>query len=221
MSASVEATAAAPTQISRTRKLTTLTLLGATFFMVSGGPFGLEELIGNAGYLRAIVIILLVPILWALPTTLMVSELSAAIPLDGGYYVWVTRALGPFWGFQEAWLSLASSVFDMALYHTVFVLYASQVFPALGTPRNGFVAGTILILFSTLLNLGGVRKVGISSVMMSVVLLGPFLLMAGLVFLSPSRWHSVPHPSEGALLTAVLVGMWNFMGWDNASTVAG
>jgi amino acid transporter len=220
MSASVAASAAAPTQVSRTRKLTTLTLIGATFFMVSGGPFGLEELIGNAGYLRSIIILLAVPILWALPTTLMVSELSAAIPLDGGYYVWVTRALGPFWGFQEAWLSLASSVFDMALYPTVFVLYASQVFPVLGTPRNGFIAGTVLILFCTLLNLSGVRKVGISAVLMGVALLGPFLIMSAIVFAHPGGWHPVQHATEGTLLTALLVGMWNFMGWDNASTVA-
>ncbi len=53
MSASVAATAAAPTQVSRTRKLTTLTLIGATFFMVSGGPFGLEELHGERRLARA------------------------------------------------------------------------------------------------------------------------------------------------------------------------
>lgn len=221
MSASIAATVAAPTRFSRTRKLTTLTLVGATFFMVSGGPFGLEELIGNAGYLRSIIIILAVPILWALPTTFMVSELSAAIPLDGGYYVWVTRALGPFWGFQEAWLSLASSIFDMALYPTVFVLYASQVFPALGSPRNGFIAGALIVLFCTLLNLSGVRKVGISSVLMGVALLGPFIAMAALVFTRPGHWHPTSAPSEGTLLTGILVAMWNFMGWDNASTVAG
>jgi amino acid transporter len=205
----------------RVRKLTTLTLVAATFFMVSGGPFGLEELIGNAGYLLSLVIILVLPLVWSLPTALMVSELSAAIPLDGGYYVWVTRALGPFWGFQEAWLSLASSVFDMALYPTIFVLYASQVFPAIGTPRNGFIAGTLLILFCTLLNMGGVRKVGISAVLMTLALLGPFLAMAAIVSAHPGRWHPLPHSREGALLTAVLVAMWNFMGWDNASTVAG
>lgn len=215
-------TAAPPeTRPTRARKLTTLTLVAATFFMVSGGPFGLEELIGNAGYLWSLVIILVLPIVWSFPTALMVSELSAAIPLDGGYYVWVTRALGPFWGFQEAWLSLASSVFDMALYPTVFVLYASQVFPALGTPRNGFIAGAILILFCTFLNLSGVRNVGLSSVLMTLALLGPFVAMATVVFSHPSRWHALPHSSEGMLLTGVLVAMWNFMGWDNASTVAG
>ena len=52
----------------------------------------------------------------------MVSELASAIPEEGGYYVWVTRALGRFWGFQEAWLSFVGNMFDVALYPTMFVV---------------------------------------------------------------------------------------------------
>jgi amino acid transporter len=204
------------------RKLTTLTLVAATFFIVSGGPFGLEELIGNAGYLRSIVVLLIVPVVWSIPTALMVSELSAAIPVDGGYYVWVARALGPFWGFQEAWLSLASSIFDMALYPTVFVLYASRIFPVLQNKIAGVLVGATLVLVCTAWNLSGVRKVGNSAVAMGVILLAPFLAISALVYFFPGRWHAAPSgSSEGTLLTGILVAMWNFMGWDNASTVAG
>ena len=46
-----------------------------------------------------------------------------AFPREGGYYAWVRRALGNIWGFQEAWLSLAASIFDMAIYPTLFVAY--------------------------------------------------------------------------------------------------
>ena len=53
----------------------------------------------------------------------MVGELASALPDEGGYYAWVRRAMGPFWGFQEAWLSLAASVFEMAIYPTIFTLY--------------------------------------------------------------------------------------------------
>ena len=68
---------------------------------------------------------LFVPLFWSLPTSLMVGELASAMPEEGGFYVWVRRAMGPFWGFQEAWLSLAASVFDMAIYPTTFTLYLS------------------------------------------------------------------------------------------------
>jgi amino acid transporter len=74
------------------RKLTLVPLVAATYFMVSGGPYGIEELVQGAGYKIAIVILLLLPLVWSLPTALMVGELSAAIPAEGGFYVWVRRA---------------------------------------------------------------------------------------------------------------------------------
>lgn len=202
------------------RKLTTLTLIGATFFMVSGGPFGLEELVGNAGYARSVMILLVLPLIWSFPTALMVSELSGAIPLDGGYYVWVRRGLGPFWGFQEAWLSMTASIFDLALYPTVFVLYASRLWPALQQEHLGLAAGVLMILMCTLWNLRGAHAIGESAVVMGIVLLTPFLIISALMFLGPPNWNAVSRAGGGTLLTGILVGMWNFMGWDNASTVA-
>ena len=80
----------------------------------------------GAGYGGAILLLLVTPLIWSLPTALMIGELSSAIPAEGGYYVWVRRAAGPFWGFQEAWLSLAASVFDMAIYPTLFVAYIDR-----------------------------------------------------------------------------------------------
>ena len=68
------------------RKVRTLSLVGATYFMVAGGPYGLEDIIGKAGYGRALLMLLLVPLVWSLPTALMVGELASAIPegLPGG-----------------------------------------------------------------------------------------------------------------------------------------
>jgi amino acid transporter len=100
--------------------------------MVAGGPYGLEELVRKAGVTRAVIVLLITPIVWSLPTSLMVAELGAAIPEEGGYYAWCKRALGPFWGFQEAWLSLAASVFDMAIYPVLFVMYLGRLWPGAG-----------------------------------------------------------------------------------------
>ena len=104
-------------------KMRLLPLIAATYFMVSGGPYGIEDILGGAGYGWAIAILLVLPILWSLPTALMIGELASAIPAEGGFYIWVRRALGPFWGYQESWLSLSASIFDMALYPAIFVLY--------------------------------------------------------------------------------------------------
>src|ERR1039457_4616277 len=112
-------------------KMRLLPLFAATYFMVSGAPYGIEDILGGAGYGRAILILLTLPLLWSLPTALMIGELAAAIPAEGGFYVWVRRRLGPFWGYQESWLSLTASVFDMALYPSIFVLYLGKFNPAL------------------------------------------------------------------------------------------
>jgi amino acid transporter len=55
--------------------------------MVSGGTYGTEDIVHGAGYGRAILILLVTPILWSLPTAFMIGELSSALPFEGGYYV--------------------------------------------------------------------------------------------------------------------------------------
>ena len=117
--------------------------------MVSGGPYGLEEILASHGYARTLWLLALVPLLWSVPVALVVGELSAALPLEGGHYAWVRRALGPSWGFQQAWLALLCSVFDMAIYPTLLVSYLAQLWPGLGdlTPlRPGWWLGLAAIL---------------------------------------------------------------------------
>ena len=62
-------------------RLTLWPLVAATFFMVSGGTYGTEDIVHGAGYGRAILILLLTPLLWSLPTAFMIGELSSALPL--------------------------------------------------------------------------------------------------------------------------------------------
>ncbi len=169
------------------KRLTVLPLMMATFFMVSGGPFGLEELISDAGYHRALLALLITPLIWSLPTALMVAELSAAIPDEGGFYVWVRRALGPFWGFQEAWLSLVASVFDMAIYPTLFVAYASWFWPSLAEGHRGFYLGAAVVTVGVLWNLLGSSAVGGGSQWLGLLLLSPFVFVIVIGVLAAMR----------------------------------
>src|SRR5271154_309662 len=113
------------------RKLRILPLIAATYFMVSGGPYAIEDILGGAGYTTAIVILLVLPFLWSFPTALMIGELASAIPAEGGFYVWVRRAMGAFWGYQEGWLSLSASFFDRAISPAIFVMYLGKFHPGL------------------------------------------------------------------------------------------
>jgi len=191
--------------------------------MVSGGPYGLEDIIGQAGYVRALLMLAIVPFIWSLPTALMVGELASSIPAEGGFYVWVHRALGPFWGFQEAWLSLAASVFDMAIYPTIFVLYLGRIASAWTSGHRGTLWALAVVIACALWNLKGAKVVGESSVVLFCVLLAPFVV---LVVVALWKWHghgsgALLHPLKAPdLAGAVSVCLWNYMGWDNASTVA-
>ena len=211
------------------RKMRLLPLIAATYFMVSGGPYGLEDIIGMAGYGRALLLLLVIPVVWSLPTSLMVGELASSIPEEGGYYRWVRRAMGEFWGFQEAWLSLAASVFDMAIYPTIFVLYLGRIEPAWTAGYRGTMWALAVVVVCMVWNLRGARAVGEGSVGLFCLLLSPFVvltavglwkgLIEGAHGFAGSHWLRAPMAGAD-FAGAVSVTLWNYMGWDNASTVA-
>jgi amino acid transporter len=199
-------------------------LVAATFFMVSGGTYGTEEIIHGAGYGHGILILLFLPVLWSLPTAFMIGELSSALPQEGGYYAWVRRGLGNFWGFQEAWLSLAASIFDMAIYPTLFVIYLKQMAPWFGEGNHGILAGLFVVVTCAGLNIAGIRVVGITSLWLFFLLSAPFAFVVVLAPFKAGALAAEPHAATAGaglgVLGGVLVAMWNYMGWDNASTIA-
>jgi amino acid transporter len=198
-------------------------LVAATFFMVSGGTYGTEDIVHGAGYGRAILILLFTPILWSLPTAFMIGELSSALPSEGGYYAWVRRGLGNFWGFQEAWLSLVASIFDMAIYPTLFVAYLTRLAPYFGIGHRGIYVALDVVIVCAALNIAGIRVVGFTSLWLFFLLSAPFALI---VLLAPFKAgalasaQTAPVTSTVGLLGGTLIAMWNYMGWDNASTIA-
>jgi amino acid transporter len=208
----------------KSAKLTLWPLIAATFFMVSGGTYGTEDVVHGAGYARAILILLLTPILWSLPTAFMIGELSSALPEEGGFYVWVRRAMGDCWGFQEAWLSLVASIFDMAIYPTLFVTYLVRLFPWFESGYRGVMVGVAVVVVCAAMNIGGVKLIGTTSFWLFLALSAPFAII---VLLSPFKYGALAHAatapttSHVGIIGGVLVAMWNYMGWDNASTIAG
>ncbi len=204
-------------------KLTLWPLVAATFFMVSGGTYGTEDIIHGAGYGLGIFLLVLTPLIWSLPTTYMIGELSSALPEEGGYYAWVRRGMGNFWGFQEAWLSLVASIFDMAIYPTLFVAYLSRLIPWFGAGHHGVMVGLGVVTVCALMNIAGIRVVATTSLWLFFLLSAPFALI---VLIAPLKMGALtavatsPTTSTVGLVGGLLICMWNYMGWDNASTIA-
>jgi amino acid transporter len=195
-------------------------LIGLTFFCVAGGAFGLEDAVGAAGPLFVLLMILLLPWVWSFPTALMTAELSTAMPEEGGYVVWVDKAFGRFWAFQEGWLSWLCSFADNALYPVMFVDYLAYLRGDM-SPLERWLIGVALISVVTWLNTRGIRLVGLSSIVFTLLVLAPFACMVvlGAPQVEPSIWLTRTVHIDWALLLSTL--LWNTSGWDNAGCCAG
>jgi len=207
------------------RTLTTLSLVFVMFFNVSGGAFTTESLIVSTGPGIGLLMLILVPLVWSLPETLIIGELASMLPEEGGYYRWVYRAFGPFWAFQNGWWTWMYSLVDMAIYPVLFNQYLGFLVPDLGVQAQWAVSLAV-IWIGTVVNLRGASRVGIVSIVSGALVLGVFLTLsiAALPNVSHVPWKPFAAPGTaglGGLGVGLSIALWNYIGWDNASTVQG
>jgi amino acid transporter len=205
------------------KKLRAIQLAAVIFLTVSGGPYGLEPLLNQVGGGAALLLLLVTPLLWDVPTIFAILELNSAMPVTGGYYQWVKRALGLRFGFYEGWWTWLYTFADLAIYPVLFVQYLSFFFPGAEAFKIPVCLGVIWI--SAGINLLGIVPVGKVSLVLSAVVLAPFLVLLG-----TSLWQHGGHLSmpkltlAGKPFSAIGIGlytvMWNFIGWDNVTTYA-
>ncbi len=209
-------------------KLRPLQLAAIVFLTVSGGPYGLEPLFSYVGDHGALLLLLITPFLWDVPTILTVLELNSIMPVTGGYYQWVKHALGIRWAFYEGWWTWLYTFIDLAIYPVLFIGYAAFFFPAIALYK--IPVCLVLIWSSALLNILGIVPVGKTSLVLGVLVLTPFLLVFFLLLshhgaaapaLVSAATASGGSPEFPALSMGIYLVMWNFLGWDNATTYAG
>jgi amino acid transporter len=195
------------------------------FFNVSGGAYSLEALVASTGAGLAIIILATVPVVWSVPEVLIVAELASAVPEEGGYYRWVLRAFGEFWAFQNGWWTWLYSLVDMAIYPVLLNTYLAYFVRDLSRPARWAIA-LAMIWGATLLNLRGVARVGRASMAAGVFVLVAFALLT--IGSIPHALHSplVPMLAPGKHVVSSLgvglsIALWNYVGWDNASTIEG
>src|SRR5256884_8300965 len=205
-------------------------VVAVMFFTGSGGPFGLEGLVGSVGPGVALLLLVATPLIYSIPEPLLIGELASMLPVEGGYYQWVKRAFGRFWGFWNGWLSWTYSLLDMAIYPVLFIQYLRFFAPGLSQLEAWLVA-LALVWGAAWLNLRGTVVVGTASGWFVATVLLPFgVLMAVAI----ARWIGqpaapfpvTPFPAAGssflgALGLGVSQSIWNYSGWDNASTIGG
>jgi len=208
-------------------RVSLLTVFGMVYIFVSAGPFGIEDMISSSGPGLALLLLVLLPVLWSLPMALVASELGSAIPGEGGFYLWVRRAMGDFWGFQVAWWWVLSIFVDSTLY---VVLVASYLQSWLGfdTFTYYLICWAIIAIFAAM-NIIGIKAVALSSTLMAILVLAPFVVFT---ILGLSQWQHDPFTpftvpempffgTGGTLITGLALGIWMYSGYDSISTLSG
>mmetsp|Transcript_46259 Transcript_46259/g.148074 ORF Transcript_46259/g.148074 Transcript_46259/m.148074 type:complete len:547 (+) Transcript_46259:204-1844(+) len=228
-SAPADAHALAPAAAKRS--LSVLQLAGITYFAASGGPYGFEDVVGAGGGVVTLVGLAVCLLVWSIPIALVTVELSCMMPEMGGHIIWVTRGLGPSYGFFNAAMAMMNNAFDTALYPVMFVDYLDEVFKGEDGEGMGPLVSTVIKLGVTLgtcmINIWGIDSVGDSSVLFVPGVISPFLVMVGMgVTKSEGKKRRISRPPGRALKkvewgTFLSVLFWNTSGFDSAGTVAG
>ncbi|XP_061362454.1 probable polyamine transporter At1g31830 [Gastrolobium bilobum] len=143
-------------------------------------------------------------------------------PENNGYVVWVSYALGPYWGFQQGWMKWLSGVIDNALYPVLFLDSLKSGIPALGGGLPRVVATWGLTILLTYLNYRGLTIVGGIAVCLVIFSLLPFVVMGLLAipYLEPSRW-AVTNLNDVDWNLYLNTLFWNLNYWDSISTLSG
>lgn len=200
-------------------------LVALLFASLSSGAGGIEEVVAASGPGMTMWIFLALPLVWGLPSVLVNAEMSSALPVEGGYYRWCRRALGPFWGFAAGWWTWSGSVFDNIIYPVIIAEYCGAMWPPLSGAgaRAALVVGIIAVF--GYLNLRGIRAVAFSSAIFTLLVMLPWIVFVALALPAASRNPFEPLMASGrapveGLGVALVLAMWFFAGYELPSTAS-
>lgn len=150
-------------------------------------------------------------------------EVSSRFTGTGGPYLYAQEAFGPAVGFQVGWMNWIARVSAYATNCNLLIVYLGFFWPA---AVSGFWRALIIILITltlTVVNYIGVRDAALTSNFFAIAKLVPMVLFiaAGLFFLTPENFSLGDYPSYGSFSTSVLLLLYAFTGFENASVPAG
>jgi len=154
------------------------------------------------------------------------AELATAWPMEGGDYVYLSRAYGRWAGFLFAWIQLTIvRPGDIAVMAFAFAIYAQKVWnplarvgvPEAYTPQI-YAAAAVVVL--TAINIVGVRQgKWTQNLLTSVKVIGLALIVAAAVFAAPGAERPESFEALPVSLALVLV-LFTYGGWNEMAYVA-
>ena len=172
--------------------------------------------------------------IWVLPVALagqclllaVYAELAAEFPISGGAYQWTRRLMGPAYGWFAGWVAICAYA---AANTTIAYLGAPWALAVIGIdpdPNTLVVTAMILVIACALVSMGGVGvlervlRAGVTAEAIALVGIGFVLLVAfreqdfSLLFDTLGAEALSGGSVGAALLAALAVGGWVFIGFD-------
>jgi amino acid transporter len=195
-----------------------------TYAVMCSGAYGLEQMVSDTGPGLTLLVLTVLPVFWAAPISLACAELAARHPVEGGYYRWARFAFGDFVGYQSAWLAWLTMFSTNAAVAVLFASYLRHFVPALSAGAH-FAVAVALVWLCTLLNYRGIRLVGTVSVVLTLLIFVPFLLMTLIGFW---HWRFDPlapfvHPQKStaaAFGDGLILALWLYGGFEKMTVSA-
>ena len=194
------------------------------FAYTTGGPFGMEEMISTSGPGLTLLYLLLIPLFWCIPVSLVAAELTTAMPVEGGFYRWVRAAFGDFWGFLAGWWNWTASWLLGASYAVLFTDYLATYFPSLVGWKH-YLVSLALISFLAYINIRGIHMVGVVATVLELSVLVPVALLC---VMAATKWRCNPFhpmipphvPTFQVFGVGLALGLWLYSGYEQCSSVA-
>jgi amino acid transporter len=194
------------------------------FAYVTGGPFGMEEMVTTSGPGLTLIYLLVIPFFWCIPVSLVAAELTTAIPVEGGFYRWVRAAFGDFWGFLAGWWNWTASWLLGASYAVLFTDYLALYFPWMVGWKH-YAVSVALIALLAYINIRGIQMVGVVATALELSVLVPVFLLC---VVAASKWHFNPFhpmipphvPTFQVFGVGLALGLWLYSGYEQCSSVA-
>ena len=190
-------------------------MVGAGIFVLPARAFGL---IGPYSLVAFVVCALVVALI-----ILCFAEVGSRFKETGGPYLYARETFGPAAGFQVGWMFWLARLTSSATNCNLLVVYLGHFWPAANGGGWRAAVVTFVIVSLTAINYVGVRNATLVSNLFAVGKLLPLLLFVavGVFYIDPANFHTTATPDAGSFSSAVMLLVYAFTGFENASVPTG
>jgi APA family basic amino acid/polyamine antiporter len=192
--------------------------------IIGVGIFSLPYAVASYGPISLVA--MAVATVGAVTLAVLFASLSRRMPTSaGGPYAYVRAAFGDGWGFSQAWLYWITAWAGNAAIAVGWVFYVEKFLNKGGATGWSILIALTGLWIPALVNLTGVRNMGVFQVWSTVLKFIPLALMAtvGLLFIHAGNftpWNTSGDTNLSAIGGAMAICLFSYLGLETAAVAA-